>query len=75
MNNSEYLEKLNNILKNIPKFLKINKDPTEQIRKKANGLINAKNNKMGIRTLIGDYKPGFIYGTIKIHKENNPYVE
>ena len=48
--------------------------PHRTIKMKANNLIKsiiAIKNKIGLKTIIGDYKPGYIYGTIKIHKENN----
>ena len=45
------------------------------MKKKSNNLIkslNAINNKIDLKTIMGDYSPGYIYGTVKIHKENNP---
>ena len=75
MNTHDYINKLNNILNDTSKFKQIYKDPTETLKSKINKQIrtlNAVNNNLGIKVIVGDYQPGYIYGTVKIHKQNNP---
>ena len=54
---------------------KLNKNPTNQLKSKINKLITANNaelNSTKLPKIIGDYKPGYLYGTVKIHKPNHP---
>lgn len=55
----------------ITKFKKLNKNPTNQLKSKLNKLINTNNaeqNSLKLPKIVGDYRPGYIYGTIKTHK-------
>ena len=73
LNKEEYHSKINCILSDTTKFVKINKDPTNSIKTKVNKLIttlNATNNELKISKIIGDYEPGYIYGNVKTHKPN-----
>ena len=57
------------------KFKLLKKDPTEKLNKDANNLIttlNAVENSIKIPKIIRDYKPRYLYGTIKVHKDRNP---
>ena len=75
LNKTDYLEKCNDILKDTSKFQQIKKDPTNEIKKKANILIDAVNAKcddIKFSKIIGDYAPGYFYGNIKTHKTNLP---
>ena len=57
------------------KFKCIKKDPTIEVKQKANQLIDALNaavNDLKLSRIIGDYQPGYIYGNVKIHKNGNP---
>ena len=75
MDRAEYLSKVNDILSDLSKFKKISKDPTEALKKKVNQLIIAANAAVGqehFAKLVGEYKPGYMYGTVKSHKQNNP---
>ena len=75
LNRIDYIEKLNTILADTTKFRRIKKDPTNKIKSEANGLISIHNSVIGctkIPKIIGDFKPGYIYGTVKIHKAQNP---
>ena len=68
-------EKIQNILNDRSKFIEIQKDSTENLKKKANKLIStlyATENLANLSKIIGDLKPGYIYGNIKIHKNGNP---
>ena len=75
LNKDEYIEKLNVILSDSTKFKRIKQDPTDDIKKKANDLIDAQNaviDDIKLKKIIGDYKPGYIYGNVKTHKNGNP---
>ena len=54
---------------------KLNHNPTNQLKSIINKLINANNtdfHNMKLPKIIGVYKPGYIYGTVKIHKPGYP---
>ena len=75
MNISDYYEKLDAVLLDNNKFKKMKKDSTNEIKIKANKLIaanNAVNNAHKLCPIVGDFSPGYIYGTVKTHKKNNP---
>ena len=75
LNKAEYLDKISAILQDHTKFKPINKDPTQDIKKKANKIIdaiNAVSDGPKLSKIIGDYSPGYIYGNVKTHKPNNP---
>ena len=75
LNKSEYFDKIENILNDQSKFKKISADPTEKIKRKANKLIEQCNSTPGnckLKKIIGDYEPGYFYGNVKTHKNNNP---
>ena len=53
----------------------MNHNPTNQPESKINKLTNANNadlHNMKVSKIIGDYKPGYIYGTVKMHKPGYP---
>ena len=71
---SEYLTKINTILSDESKFVKIKKDPTDDLKKKLNGLIhkaNKSNSQIKFKYLEGEYSMGYCYGTVKTHKPGN----
>ena len=73
MNKVDYIEKLNDLVKDDNKFEKLNKDPSMNIKDKINKLIDEINlshptSKCEIKKLTGHFKPGYIYGNPKIHK-------
>ena len=75
LNISDYYEKLDAVLLDNNKFKKMKKDSTNEIKIKANKLIaanNAVNNAHKLCPIVGDFSPGYIYGTVKTHKKNNP---
>ena len=74
LNKTDYSSKLPNILNDHTKLKKIlSKDPTNQIKikifKNAN---NTECNNTKRLKIISDYKPGYLYRSIKIHKTNHP---
>ena len=71
----EYITKINNILGDNSKFRRITRNPTEDIKKRANVIIRAVNAKIGgtkLPLLTGDYNLGYCYGNVKTHKQGNP---
>ena len=75
MNKQEYIDKLNDILSDESKFKQIKANPVETLKKKANELIetlNSLQDDIKLPKIIGGFKPGYIYGNVKIHKPNNP---
>ena len=73
LNKTDTHSKLQNILNDLTKFQKL-KSPTNQLKTKINKLITANNaelNSTKLPKIIGDYKPGYTYGTVKIHKPNH----
>ena len=71
----EYINKMKEILSDRSKFKQIKSNPVDTLKKKANKLIDRLNAVMGdikLPKIIGDYKPGYIYGNVKTHKPGNP---
>ena len=70
-----YFNKLDSILSDTSKFKVITKDPTNQLKVKANKLIDSLNSVQGdikIDKIVGDFTPGYAYGNVKIHKHGKP---
>ena len=77
MSTTEYQQKIDNILSDTTKFIKIKKDTTEQLKTKVNGLIETLHMTIepsqSIYKQIGHFRPAYIYGNPKIHKNTeNP---
>ena len=75
LDREEYISKLNSILADETKFRKISRNPTEKLKQRTNRLIetlNAAQDSLKLSKIIGDYKPGYVYGNVKIHKQGNP---
>ena len=75
MDRKEYTEKLNGLLSDKNKFEKISKDPTDGLKAKVNRLITSTNAVIGqihFTKIVGEYAPGYAYGSVKTHKPNNP---
>ena len=75
LDKEDYLTKIDNILSDGSKFKRIEKDSTNSLKKRANDLIqvlNADQSGFKLNKIVGDYSPGYMYGTVKIHKANNP---
>ena len=75
LNKKDYLDKINELLDDTSKFKHITKNPTDELKQKANALIsslNAAQDNIHLQKIIGDYSPGYIYGNVKIHKDGNP---
>ena len=78
MEKDVYKQQLDIIVNDTSKFHKLQKDPTEDLKKKLNGLIDMYNNSSQtnkFKKLIGHFQPGYIYGNPKIHKSRtNPPI-
>ena len=75
MEKSEYKQKLNNILNDPEKFKELKSNPIRKLKVKLNKMINKVNNGQNqkiLHPIVGECHPGYLYGTVKIHKQNNP---
>ena len=57
------------------KFHKLTSNPIAQLKIRVNKLIKKANQQNGTKlfsSIIGEYKPGYLYGTVKTHKTGNP---
>ena len=70
----EYLNKMDTILEDQSKFKKINRNPTDEIKSEINKIVTRINQTSSHKftKLVGEYSPGYAYGTVKTHKPNNP---
>ncbi|XP_076039482.1 uncharacterized protein LOC143024555 [Oratosquilla oratoria] len=71
----EYLDKIDTLLADVSKFQKITRNPIESLKTKVNKIIDAVNARadgVKLQKLSGNYAPGYCYGNVKTHKENNP---
>ena len=71
----DYLIKIKDIIRDPLKFKKISKNPTTSLKTKANKLIESLNSvqdDIKIPMITGEYKPGYLYGNIKTHKNGYP---
>ncbi|XP_068231961.1 uncharacterized protein [Palaemon carinicauda] len=71
----EYHRKLDLILGASSKFEKLSYNPIEEIKREANKTIekiNAATNAIHFQTITGDFRPGYLYGNMKTHKNGNP---
>ena len=75
LDRSEYLAKLDAILSDKKKFTRITRNPTDELKKKVNKLISTANaviDGVHFETVVGEFKAGYLYGTVKTHKVDNP---
>ena len=75
LDKTEYKEKLDTILGDTTKFKSISRNPVSDLKIQVNKLIKTANQQNGHKLftpIIGEYKPGYIYGTVKTHKDRNP---
>ena len=64
LDKDNYLDKVNSILDDPSKFLRINKDPSNVIKTEANELIttlNSVKNNLKLNKILGDYNIGYLY--------------
>ena len=63
-----YKDRLDRIINDKTKFKIVSSNPTGELKKEANALIERSNGLF--KEIIGDYYPGYLYGTVKTHKED-----
>ncbi|XP_076038315.1 uncharacterized protein LOC143023612 [Oratosquilla oratoria] len=71
LNRSDYIEKVESILQDTSKFVRVNRNPIDDIRKRVTKLIatsNALIDGVKFSPLQGHYEPGYFYGNVKTHK-------
>ena len=68
MDRQEYLEKLQKLISDESKFKPLSANPVDTLKIKCNKLIKKSNGYF--REIIGDYSPGYLYGTVKTHKKD-----
>ena len=72
---NEYISKIDRILSDTSKFTHITRNPTDDIKTRANQIIRTVNAKRGghkLPLLTGEYGLGYCYGNVKTHKNGNP---
>ena len=72
---AEYNNKLDAILNNDTKFRRITRNPIDEIKRETNKIIervNASSSAVHLPPISGDFDPGYLYGTVKTHKNGNP---
>ncbi|XP_076038507.1 uncharacterized protein LOC143023777 [Oratosquilla oratoria] len=71
----EYLQKMDVILGDSSKFERISRDPTNKLKSKCNGIINAVNAKAGgihLFCISGDHGPGYVYEFVDLLHNKEP---
>jgi len=71
LDKSYYVDGIRDCLADQAKFIKIRKDPTEDLKRELNRLIseiNSNSDTIKFQKLQGKYEPGYIYANPKIHK-------
>ena len=75
MNKTVYTDKLNHIVQDNTKFVHITRSPLLELKRELNGLIRDANSYTPVKyfdIVQGDFAEGYLYGNVKIHKNNNP---
>ena len=75
LDRAEYLSKVEDILRDQKKFKKLRRNPIADLKKKVNNVIASANAVIGgthFEKLVGEFHPGYLYGTVKTHKAGNP---
>ena len=66
---------MNSILSDTTKFEIVNRDPVKNLKVEVNNIIKSINReckKRVLEPLKGEFSLGYLYGTVKNHKANNP---
>ncbi|XP_064088420.1 uncharacterized protein LOC135202899 [Macrobrachium nipponense] len=75
MQTEEYHRKIEEILADTTKFTRITKNPVDNIKRKANRIIetvNATSYALHLPPITGDRNLGYIYRNVKTHKQGSP---
>ena len=71
MNKTDYEDKIDALISDTSKFVRIQKDPSDKLKTELNAeitRINSTNNDKAICKVSGHHEPGYIYGNPKTHK-------
>ncbi|XP_076069256.1 uncharacterized protein LOC143041315 [Oratosquilla oratoria] len=71
----DYLNKTDTLLMDVTKFERITRNPIEEIKTKANRIVDTVNAKAGglkLPKLVGNYGLDYCYGNFKTHKAGSP---
>ena len=73
----EYYSKSDEILNDKSKFTPISRNPVEKLKREANDLIDAankhvKSDQPRFQRVTGEFKAGYFYGNVKLHKQGKP---
>ena len=74
LNRDTYINKVKSILEDTSKFQKLERDPTDKIKKSLSHLVtcaNAKVDGIKLTKIVGHYTPSYIYCNPKIHKSSD----
>ena len=66
---------MDSILGDETKFEKLPNDPTKDLKKRISALnkvANQSQDSISLPKVEGEFAPGYVYGTVKTHKEGNP---
>ena len=75
MERETYKEKLDIILSDESKFSMLSRNPTTELKVEINKFIKSANEQSKqalFKPVGGEFRPGYIYRTVKTHKEGNP---
>jgi hypothetical protein len=73
INKEDYSKSLEELISDRSKFVKLTEDPTENIKKKINKIIEKLEGDLKLKKLIGQFQVGYLYGNPKLHKSlSNP---
>ena len=71
LNTTDYFEKLDAIVNDSSKFMKLEQAPTDPLKDSLNRLIDSvklRTNQCNIPKLIGEFSPVYLYGKPKFHR-------
>ena len=71
LNKNDCLDEVGQVLSDEAKFERVTRYPSADLQKKVNALITAANSQIdGVHfsKIISEYKSGYLYGNVKIHK-------
>ena len=79
LNRDDYFTKVRDILNDGTKFKPLQRNPTDELKKHLNSLIDAANDFIDVAggglkfdRVTGEFSPGYFYGNIKTHKDGYP---
>ena len=71
LDKKDYEDKINDIIGDETKFKHLPANPVKDLKIDANKLISAANKSCKaqvLKPIVGEFKPGYLYGKVKTHK-------